>query len=75
MPPPLKLPPRTGTMDEYPPLRRVHFRLWQISIAGITVLVSGWCFTLGPLPGIIAACVAKHILVALLAAGLDFKDE
>jgi len=75
MPPPLKLPPRIVTIDDYPPLRRVHFRLWQIGMAGATVFVAGWCFTLSPLAGIAAAVVAKHVLVAILAAGLDLPDD
>ena len=75
LPPPLKLPPHTATMDEFPPLRQVHFRLWQIGLVGMIVLVTGWCFTLGPFPGIVATVVAKHVLVAILAAGLDLRDD
>ena len=52
-------------------LQRVHFRLWQILVTLITVLLTGWCFTLGPIPGIIALMVAKHVLVAVLVMGLD----
>jgi hypothetical protein len=74
-PPPLKLPPRTATMDEYPPLRRVRFRLWQISLSSATVLVTAWCYTLGPFAAIVATVIAKHVLVAILAAGLDLPDE
>jgi hypothetical protein len=62
-------------MDEYPPLRRIHFRLWQISLSSATVLITGWCYTLGPLAAIIATVIAKHVLVAILAAGLDLPDE
>jgi hypothetical protein len=62
-------------MDEYPPLRRIHFRLWQISLTSATVLVTGWCYTLGPWAAIIATVVAKHVLVAILAAGLDLPAE
>jgi hypothetical protein len=73
--PPLKPPPGIATMDEHSPLRRVHFRLWQISLSGVTVLVTGWSFTLGPMVGIAATFLAKHILVAILAAGLDLPDD
>jgi hypothetical protein len=62
-------------MGELPPLRRVHFRLWQISLASAIVLVAAWCFTLSTFVGIIAAVVAKHVLVAILAAGLDLPDD
>jgi hypothetical protein len=75
IPPPLKLPPHTATMDEFPPLRRIRFRLWQIGLAGITVFVTAWCFSLGPFAGILAAVVAKHILVAILASGLTLPDD
>lgn len=75
IPPPLKLPPHTATMDEYSPLRRIHFRLWQIGLAGMTVLVAAWCWSLSPFAGITASVVAKHILVAILAAGLNLPDD
>ena len=73
--PPFKLPPRTATLDELPPLRRVHFRLWQISLSGVTILITGWCYTYGPFLGIIATLVAKHVLVAIMAAGLDVPED
>jgi hypothetical protein len=62
-------------MDELPPLRRIQFRLWQIGLAGITVFVAAWSWSLSPFAGILAAVVAKHILVAILAAGLDLPDD
>jgi hypothetical protein len=62
-------------MDEMPPLRRIDFRLWQIGLSALTVVITGWCFTFGPLPGIIAAVIAKHVLVAIIAAGLDLPAE
>jgi len=64
--PPLPQP----TLSDENPLRRVHFRLWQIVIASVTVFVTGWFFTLGAVPGIIALLFAKHVLVAILAMGL-----
>ena len=74
-PPPLKRPPQTATMDEFPPLRRIHFRLWQIGWASAIVLITAWCYLLGPFAAILATVIAKHILVAILAAGLDLPDE
>ena len=62
------LPP--PTLSDENPLRRVHFRLWQIVIASVTVILTGWFFTLGAIPGIIALLFAKHVLVAILAMGL-----
>jgi hypothetical protein len=72
---PPNLPPRIASMDEFPRLRRVRFRLWQIGLSGVTVLVAGWCFTLSPMVGVVATLVAKHVLVAVIAAGLDFPDD
>jgi len=51
-------------------LRRAHFRIWQWTMSLLTVLATAWFITLGPIPGIIAVVVAKHILVAILVAGL-----
>ena len=52
------------------PLHRVQFRLWQIVMSAVTLATTVWFFTLNPIAGIIAVIVAKHILVAILAAGL-----
>jgi hypothetical protein len=69
---PPRLPPRVGVAD-HDGLRRLHFRLWQLMVTAITVLLTGWCFTLGPIPAIIAIMVAKHVLVAVLVVGLDYE--
>ncbi len=74
----MALPPlesRPLRMDESPPLRRIHFRLWQIGLSSVTVLITGWCYTLGPLAGITATLIAKHVLVAIIAAGLDLQND
>jgi uncharacterized membrane protein len=63
-------PPRVATADD-DSLRRLHFRIWQVFILTVTVLVTAWFCTLGPIPAILALVVAKHILVALLVMGLD----
>ena len=73
LPPPPGPPTLPATMDDNP-LYRVHFRLWQISLSAITVLVSGYFWTLGPLPGLTASFLGKHVLVAILAAGLDLPE-
>lgn len=59
--------------------RRIHFRLWQISLTLITVIVTAWFCAMmnwkspwGALPGIVAIVVAKHVLVAILVQGIDF---
>ncbi len=69
---PPRIPPRVSVAD-HDGLRRLHFRLWQLMVTAITVLLTGWCFTLGPIPGIIAIMVAKHVLVAVLVMGMDYE--
>jgi hypothetical protein len=59
------------TLGDEQPLRRVHFRLWQITATAVTVLVTCWSYTLHFGLGLAATFLAKHILVAVLAAGLD----
>jgi hypothetical protein len=64
------VPPPAPTVSDEGPLQRVHFRLWQIVLAAVTVIVTGWFFTFHVVAGIIALLFAKHILVAILAMGL-----
>ena len=54
-------------------LRRAQFRIWQWGMSMVTVLITVWFMTLGVIPGIIAIVVAKHILVAILVAGLEIN--
>jgi len=62
-----------------PPLRlaladegdfHLHTRLWLVSWTLVTILVTAWLVSLGPIPAVIALVVAKHVLVALLVMGL-----
>jgi hypothetical protein len=52
-------------------LRRLHFRLWQIVMTGLTVFLTVWFMRFGAIPAIIALMVAKHVLVAILVRGFD----
>jgi hypothetical protein len=63
LPPPVALGDNDG-------LRRVRFRLWQLLITAVTILVTAWLCTLGWIPAILALMVAKHVLVAALVRGL-----
>ena len=63
------IPPPVRLSDDHP-LQRIRFRLWQIVMTVLTVLITGWFFTIHIVPGIIALFIAKHVLVAILAAGL-----
>jgi hypothetical protein len=69
---PPKPPPRVALGDD-DRLARLHFRLWQVMMTALTVLVCGWFVTLGPIPAIISLMVAKHVLVAILMVGLDMR--
>jgi hypothetical protein len=51
-------------------LKRVKFRLWQLLMTALTILVTGWFITLGPVLAVLALLVAKHVLVAILVMGL-----
>lgn len=62
-------PPRVG-LGEDDGLRRVHLRLWQLLLTALTVLVTAWFCTLGPIAAVLALLTAKHVLVAILVMGL-----
>jgi hypothetical protein len=66
---PPKAPPRVALGDG-DGLSRLQFRLWQLLMTAVTVLVTAWCCTLGWIPAIIALMIAKHVLVAILVMGL-----
>jgi hypothetical protein len=73
----LSSPPRvpvTIALADDDGLRRLNFRIWQWAMSIVTVLITTWFITLGPIPGIIAVVVAKHILVAILVAGLELNS-
>ena len=73
----LSSPPRlpvTVALADGDGLRRTHFRIWQWGMSMITVLITVWFMTLGAIPGIIAIVAAKHVLVAILVAGLGIND-
>ena len=61
--------PPIGLRDETPS-GRVRVHLLQIALAGATVFATVWCYELHILLGLTATFLAKHILVAILAAGL-----
>jgi hypothetical protein len=66
---PPQIPPRVA-LDGDDGMNRLQLRLWQLWVTLLTVLVTAWLITLGPIPGIIAVVTAKHVLVAVLVMGL-----
>lgn len=70
------VPPPAPALDHAePPAHSVNFRLWQIAMSAGTVVMAGWFFTLNPVAGIVASFIAKHVLVAILVAGLKAPAE
>ena len=63
-------PPPGSGVGEADELRRMRFRFWQFTLTLITVLITTWLITLGPIPGVIAVVTAKHVLVAILVMGM-----
>lgn len=59
--------------DKHPLARspRLRRRLLQVSTTLLTLLVTAYFCTLGPIPAILALSVAKHVLVAVLMMGLQ----
>jgi hypothetical protein len=66
--PPPRLP--SVALGENDGLGQVRVRLWQINAAAITVFLTGWWCTLGPIPAIVGLMVAKDVLVAILIMGV-----
>jgi hypothetical protein len=66
---PPQSPPRVALSDD-DGTRRVQFRLSQMGLTALTVLITAWCCTLGWAPAIVALVIAKHVLVAILVMGL-----
>ncbi len=73
MPPPA--PPAMVALADDDRVRLVSQRIRMVFLCVVVVLGTAWCFTLGVVPGVLAAMVAKHILVAILAMGLGVDKE
>jgi hypothetical protein len=63
------LPPSENLPDESP-RRRVRTHLMQIALAGVTIFATVYCYQIHIFLGLTATFLAKHILVAILAAGM-----
>jgi len=55
--------------------RRFRYRHWLLLWTVLTILVTGWLVSLGPVPAILGLAVAKHILVALAMLGLGVDQR
>jgi len=63
-------PPRVA-LGENDGIRRLRLRLWQLNATAVTVFLTAWCCTLGPVPPVVALLLAKDVLVGVLVRGLD----
>jgi hypothetical protein len=62
-------PPLVDVHDE-PPQRRLQRCLLQIALASATIFATVWCYQVHVGLGLTATFLAKHIVVAIVAAGL-----
>ena len=60
--------PRVALADR--PLGNVRRSLRLIIWTTVTVFLTAWFCTMGPIPAILAIVVAKHVLVAILVMGM-----
>jgi hypothetical protein len=65
--PPPKIP-RIGLEDR--PGGKTRRNLHLIIYSAVTVFLTAWFCTMGPIPAIVAIVVAKHVLVAILMMGV-----
>jgi hypothetical protein len=75
-PPPT--PPRVATSGD-DGAKNFRMRLTQMTATMVTLLITAWVCSLGPIPAIVALVTAKHVLVAILMMGLGvdapFEEE
>jgi len=64
-----EMTPQPDVRDESP-RRRVRVQLWHVAAAAATIFVTAWCYQIHIALGLTATFLAKHILVAILAASL-----
>ena len=66
------IPPQQPKVDirEESPSQRVRTRLLQIGLAAATIFATAWCYQMHIALGLTATFLAKHVLVAILAAAL-----
>ncbi len=57
-------------IHDEPARQRVQRRLVQIGLASLVIFATAWCYQIHIALGLAATFLAKHILVAILAAAL-----
>ena len=71
---PPERPPRVRLADD-DGYRRLHRPLALWSMSFLTIALTAWFCTYGWVAAILALCVAKHVLVAILAMGLGVDSS
>ena len=66
-------PPRVALTDR--PESRMRRRLNLLTYTAITIFLTAWFCTMGPIPAVLAIVVAKHVLVAILMMGLGVDQR
>ena len=72
-PPPAPPLPPIVAVDDFD-RRRFRMRSVKLTAAFVTVVLSGWLFTFGMLPGVLGLLVAKHMLIAIYLVGSGIHD-
>jgi hypothetical protein len=71
-------PPRSPilALDEKPG-GHLRLNLKLIAWTAVTIFITAWFCTMGPIPAVLSLVVAKHILVAILmmGAGVDRRGK
>jgi hypothetical protein len=68
-------PPPAAVLADDDGMHRLAQRLRMVLLSLLTIVATAWCFTLGIVPGVLAAMVAKHVLVAILVMGLGVDRD
>jgi hypothetical protein len=69
------LPPQRDFLAYDDHLHRLRFRQWQILMTTVTVAITCWFMTFGVVSAILSIMIGKHVLVAILAAGLNLPGQ
>ena len=67
--------PPTAVANWDNPRSRVNSRAIKIGLGILVIAATCWFWTIHPIAGLAASFMAKHLLVALIAAGLSIPCE
>ena len=67
--------PPSAVAEWESPRSRVNSRAVKIGLSILVIAGTCWFWTIHPIAGLAAAFMAKHLLVAIVAAGLSIPCE